>query len=319
MKNNFSILYNIVGENIVLKAPEKVHVEIAPFLNKEHICKQPILFIEICYISEDEIKDMLTIYKDNLKMCRVNKLELAHFYYDENQIMYIIRPSGFGIMNFEDRTITWYIDKNDLDGRSMFHIFVLDPLSLVLPVKNKIVFHGASISVNNYSVAFLGRSGNGKSTISRLIMEENNCEKKSDDTFVIEVVPNDILLFPINSGEGYSYNLANQILSEKDSYKVLYRKEKKCYIINTHVNLSPQPLKKIIILEKQLDALKKDNYTRFAELSSPQALMHILNSQTNINSPYLSKKFELYRTISKQIKVEFACYNVFCDIKKISI
>lgn len=317
MSSNVSVMYSLAYENVVLSAPKTIHNGVCTFLDSSFPDKLPLLFVEIFCVTEDEIKKLLCELHVDLMKCKINKLDLAHFYFDEKQTMYIIRPCGLGVFHFDKRTITWYTDKKDLDDRNMFHIFVLDPISLVLPIKNKIVFHGASIRDDNSSVAFLGRSGNGKSTVSRLLTERSRYKKNSDDTFVVELSDNNVMLYPINSGEGYSYELAEQILLNNDDYKVLYRTEEKCYLLNTKADLSPQPLVKIFILKRQTN--EKENYTNLFELDSSEALLHILNSQTNIIFPYLTRKMELYRMISKQVKITIVDYNNLCDVSKIII
>lgn len=319
MENNIDIIYSLAEENFLLTAPPLIHSKVNCFLNKS-VCKdfsKTLIKIEINIRSIDEIKVLVNSLKDNLKRCKICKLEVAQYFYDELNTIYILGSIYVGILNSKQKQVKWYVTETNVPSRNVFHIFVLDILSIVLPSVNKIVFHGASLRYENTAIALLGRSGNGKSTITRKLNECLLCSKNSDDTFIVSIAEQ-IKLYPINSGEGYEPDIADALLKKNINYSLLtdVRNAEKKYIINNKFDATPLELKSIYILNRETDS-NSTLYTKIFTLLPEKAFLHMLNTQTNILTPYLKEKLALYKQIADRIGGNFVNFNFECDINMV--
>lgn len=317
MQSNVSIIYSLAEENFILTAPQEIHSKLKPFLNRPK-CKEfskILIDIELHLINIDKIKDLFCSIKDKLINCKICRLEVAQYYYDNVNTIYIFGVNYIGIFNSDYQKMKWYITDSKIPSRNAFHIFVLDVLSIILPSVNKIVFHGASLKHKNEVIAILGRSGNGKSTITRKLNECSCYTKNSDDTFIVSV-EDQIKLYPINSGEGYDPDIAKTLLERDINFTLLTDVGgiHKNYIVNNNFDDSPSVLKSIYILDRQTNP-QSAIYTNICSQNSTKLFMHILNSQTNILTPYLRKKLALYKEIADSIHGNLVNFNFECDIE----
>ena len=189
----------------------------------------------------------------------------------------------------------------------------MDALSLSLPNSNKIVFHGAAIKEKDKTILLLGRSGNGKSTLSyKLTKKQPTAYKLCDDTFILEnrKTPQ---IYPLITGEGYSPEIANNLIS-KQNYKFLFHDEykNKTYIMKEQNDYSPHPASIIVFLVRTQEH-QKEISTRIHKCSSQEIFLNIIDSQTNIASPFLYKKINCYKNISQKLKGYIVTYNYDCD------
>ena len=77
-----------------------------------------------------------------------------------------------------------YLIKNGLDLNSLHHIVLDQVIPRVLTLDNNFLLHASAVGIGDETVAFIGMSGSGKSTIATYLCL-NNCELMSDDALLI--------------------------------------------------------------------------------------------------------------------------------------
>lgn len=214
----------------------------------------------------------------------------------------------------------WYVYEM-IEPRTLFHLLILDPISLIAPHYNLLIGHGAVIKENNQAHIIFGHSGMGKSTISRLLSNHfSHLKKFSDDTFAFEVSNGGIKVFPFNTGEGYlkSYHDKNKVIQNTriDGEKVIIENNEKFYIlIKLTTQRSPLQLKNSFFLVRD-DSI---DGTQIKELNSVDYLREMLETHTSIPSIYTQKKFSLWKAISDQSNGFLIRYREFCDVEKLAV
>jgi len=275
-------------------------------------CKINILFKE-----KNEIPDI------RLDLSTFKKIDLKNvtYYYPENLELYYIDGNCFtGIININKLEANWYVYET-IEPRTLFHLLILDPISLIAPYYNLLIGHGAVIKENNDAHVIFGHSGVGKSTISRLISNKfANLDKISDDTFAFEVGDGDIKVFPFNTGEGYlksDHDKNEEVRHLRD--KIIIENPEKFYIIDGPTALSdPLILKNSYFLWRDTST-DPEAGTQIKGLSDVDYLRELLESHTSIPSLYTQKKFMLWKLISNQSHGFLIRYCERCNVEKLGV
>lgn len=275
-------------------------------------CKINILFKE-----KNELPDI------QLDLSTFKKIDLKNvtYYYPENLELYYVDGNYFtGIININKQEANWYVYEN-IEPRTLFHLLILDPISLIAPYYNLLIGHGAVIRENNHAHVIFGHSGVGKSTISRLISNKfANLYKISDDTFAFEVGDGDIKVFPFNTGEGYlksDHDKNEEVRNLRD--KIIIENTEKFYILDRQITLSdPIILKNSYFLWRDTST-DRDVDTQIKELNDVDYLRELLESHTSIPSLYTKKKFMLWKSISNQSDGFLIRYCERCNVERLGL
>jgi len=250
-------------------------------------------------------------YKNShIALAKKISLESSDYLYLEDENKYFINGDGFiGMIDISQCQVFWEIN-SVIDPRSAFHLLVLDPISLIAPKFSTMIYHGALINQNSKSsIAFLGMSGVGKSTVSRLVSEKYGKAKVSDDTFAIFVKEDKVFVQPFFTGEGYLKGLKN---FKSHDYDFILENEKKIYQFRIpNVNLDTT-LDSILVLEK-MD--KDSSSTNLSLLTSTQLLMQLLKHQASISNPFVLKRLNMNKEISSLCNGYLVTYKEICDIE----
>ena len=318
--NNKTIVYSLCNIGIKVAASEEIHKKLKKFMNYPNASLLSKYSIRII----DNFNKDIVIKTFNEKISQNSnlkqfKLKFFTYLYDKDQrICYAFNSNIVGQIDYNSNTTIWYLCDSNYVGRNLFHILILDPMSLMLPELNRIVFHGAALEVNGNGILLLGHSGAGKSTISHKISQVfHNSAKLCDDTFILEV-KKEIVLYPLDTGEGYNIEIAKKLYDTGRYENLFYDPDKrKQYIIKKQNCKLDKPIivKKILFLDRKEDytTLKNTNITK---CNTGKNLINIVNSQTNILTPYAEYKFNLYKQISKEIEGYRVEYNIDCDVLK---
>lgn len=308
--------YYVGAENIMIDTEMFVHKKIQDFMRfSKNYDFSPIFSYTIKFIENKEafygvIKSII----NQKKSCKFFKLKNITYIYDTSaNIYFVIKSSFLAIIILNKKKSLCFFNEKNINGRNLFHTCILDALSLSLPSSNKIVFHGAAIKEKDMTILLLGRSGNGKSTLSyKIINKQPTACKLCDDTFILEngTTPQ---IYPLITGEGYSPEIANHLIS-KQNYKLLFHDEYKykTYVMKEQNDYSPHPASIIIFLVRTQED-KKEISTHIHKCSPQEIFLNIIDSQTNIASPFLSKKINCYKDISQKLKGYIVTYNYDCD------
>ncbi|MFE6075213.1 hypothetical protein ACFVQB_12125 [Paenibacillus sp. NPDC057886] len=270
-------------------------------------CKIKISFIEK---KQKEPKLDLEMY---------SKIELmnACYYYNRNLEEYYVEGFGFsGNINVVKQEVHWFVYEM-IEPRSLFHLLILDPVSLISPYYDLLIGHGAVIRENNEVHVIFGQSGAGKSTISRLISNQyEDMNKISDDTFAFSIEGETIKVIPFNTGEGYIKSALNINIEEIENKKnrMIIENEKKVYVIDEPDSITNSlRLRKSYFLKKDISV--KD--TEITELNITGHLKALLEFHTSIPSLYTKKKFMLWKLVSNYSHGYLIRYKKLCNIKKL--
>lgn len=305
-----------VGSNTIsIDAEEYIHDAIKPYMKSTCDYLQSFYYSKIFLVdSKDTFVKIANTFLCHKHECKVFKLKNITYFYDMNNNVYFALNSMFlGKIFLNEQRSVWFLNDKTINGRNLFHTCILDPLSLILPKINKAVFHGSAIKQDNKAILFLGRSGNGKSTITyKLIKSKNTFQKLCDDTFILEN-SNEILIHPLITGEGYSSDIANKLI-EDEKCRLLFQdnSKDKTYIMRENIDYSPISVSHIFFLFRKCN-LQISNYTEIYGCNKNNILLNIIDSQTNIASPFLSNKIDLYKKIAQNVRGYKVLYNYECD------
>lgn len=305
--------YKKIGDEVIhLSINNTIYNEFIELFLPDAIAKNTTYKIKVNY--KEGVKKRV-----DLKNYDYDKIELSNsnYYYLSEERMYLVEGYCFaGIVDVERREITWDL-WSEIDPRSMLHLFVLDPISLLSPQFDFVVCHGAVLKKEERAIILFGNSGAGKSTISRMITEEiPEIDKVADDTFGIKIKDGEILVYPFNTGEGFlkSNNYKYNSLIEKQGGKgIILENNKKCYIYKKIDISKPLILKKILYLDNR----KQIEITEIKRCSSVESLKYLLSFHTSIPSEHTRKKFLLWTYLSNKTEGYSTEYLKNCDIEKI--
>lgn len=257
-------------------------------------------------------------YMSNVKGISFELLNIKYIYLEKEQLYMAISSFCFGIIDIVNKNIIWNVYLERLFPRSLFHMMILDPYSLICPQNNEIIVHGSMMSVGQDSILFLGSSGNGKSTISHRLLKCKGYEKMCDDTFVIAIKNGKTITYPINTGCGYDYEVAKEYVATGDYFE-LYRVKDKAYILNKNISYSKALTPCLIFFLNREIKETESAVTIIKELPSKEALKLIIDNQTNIGSPFLLKKMKVYKMISESVHGVSVRFVNDCDINAVDI
>ncbi|MDR9853134.1 hypothetical protein RJP21_05905 [Paenibacillus sp. VCA1] len=299
---NNDLYTDFINTFLIFDVPEREEIR----------CKINILFKE-----KNEMPDI------RLDLSAFKKIELKNviYYYPENLELYYVDGNYFtGMININKQEANWYVYET-IEPRTLFHLLILDPISLIAPYYNLLIGHGAVIRENNHAHVIFGHSGVGKSTVSRLISNRfANLDKISDDTFAFEVGDRDIKVIPFNTGEGYlksDHDINEEVRNLRD--KIIIENTEKFYILDGLTTLSdPLMLKNSYFLWRDTST-DPDVCTQIKELNDVDYLRELLESHTSIPSLYTQKKFILWKSISDQSVGFLIRYCELCNVEKFGL
>lgn len=239
------------------------------------------------------------------------------YYYDEAQAAYQIHvgDAATGRLNFSSNQIHWRLISPVTPPRYAFQTLILDPLSLLLPAHDLLIFHGAAVAISNSSaVLLLANSGNGKSTLSFLLSQQRpeiGIRCLSDDLLCLNFAAQETDVLPIDTGFG----LKPEILTRYGiaiPRNASYDRKGKVYLPTLpHQAYGNRRIAGVIFLDK--DASNDEN-AAVRQISSLDALRRLLDSQTSIPNPYQRHRLHLLRRLSEQTTFFEVRYRSFCDI-----
>lgn len=314
--------YYIGGTVIEVIAPDIIHkcFEMFNFQFKNTIGESQKIFLTYDFQlkkTSDEIFKMRDKYCVSLNNgIDFHLLNINYRYFEKEKLYIAYNEYSFGIIDIEKRIIKWYVNIDSFLPRSLFHLTILDPYSLLCPQINEIVVHGAVVSYDlKSSILFIGPSGSGKSTITHKLCECNGYSKICDDTFLIRDDNKNLTVYGIDTGNGYTKEIAKKYI-DSGKYYELYSQSNKTYIIGKRSQ------NQIILKPKHIFFVDRFIEKKFEIILKPlkefEALKWFINCQTNIGTPFLVEKIALYKKISQCVVATKLDYYNNCDIERLS-
>lgn len=201
--------------------------------------------------------------------------------------------------------------------RSLFHLGILDPYSLLCPKIGEIVVHGSILEKNHKAVLFIGRSGSGKSTVTHKLSKYSEVNKLCDDTFIISFENNKLLAHSIDTGFGYDIDIAKSYI-ETGLYYELYNWGNKSYIFKKEKYSSVMIEPALIVFLNRIISDEDISSTSIKKITKIELLRFFINNQTNISSPFLIEKMRIYKSISNILPGIYIDFINDCDISNLN-
>ena len=173
---------------------------------------------------------------------------------------------------------------------------VVDLIPEKAPIVSTLNNYKQTEEYNDY-IAETQKQATNKLTNGEITVEEYN--------FIIETLSSDEkfeeFLRLIDGDE-----FVKQTITDYDEYK------NKTYIMKEQNDYSPHPASIIVFLVRTQEH-QTEISTRIHKCSSQEIFLNIIDSQTNIASPFLYKKINCYKNISQKLKGYIVTYNYDCD------
>ena len=237
-------------------------------------------------------------------------LNNIHYYWDKaTGIYYAYSNIAYGCVDMSNQRSIWYIYEKYNYMRGIFHLSILDPISLLGTDYNTFILHSALVEIGNKGIAFAGLSGSGKSTLSYLIGTTDHARKVSDDTNMMVIGDDGVYVFPIHSGEGYLKTVLSEIDYQHDSTASAVSVDDKKYFFCVSKSDTPCPLSLIVFLVKG-----HTEVTQVHSLSVTERLKMLISLQTHIAGPYLGKWFSLVKETAYKTKAIKTVYEGKADV-----
>jgi len=305
-----STIYELHSFVFSVLAPPQIHAQLSLFV-KESYSSLPLLLFDIY----DTNMGGCTKFDFVVDECIQYNLKGYNLYYRPSKNEYYqVGTSIYGIFNVEKGYSRIQIDSKKYNPRNLFHVCILDIMSLISVKYNSIIFHAASMVSRNKAYLFMGDSGNGKSTVTYRLSQKTSIAKASDDVAIFNLAYSGATIYPINSGYGYSKDIAYGILQNSDKCVKLYETDNKCYIYEPEVASATYLLGGVFFLKRIVSECAPQNTDIFL-LEEREFLRRIIKTQTNVGSSLLKAKFRLYKTLSACCKGFDVTYVNDCDIR----
>ena len=249
----------------------------------------------------------------------VHHLNSATYYYELKEVKYTVIAvdrRSVGYIWPLKKMATWRI-AGDLPPRTILHFCILDPLSLIGPHIDMLVWHGAVIRCGKAASILFGSSGSGKSTLAYLLAQNasgGKIQHMSDDTFVLVNNVCGQTVFPIASGFGLSPALVRSNGGVIEQENVLQYGRNKVYLrrLERHVAL-PARLDTCLFLRRcSADDVSRLG-TGFRKLSRFEFLSALLDSQTHISHPGAVAVLELASNVARSTSGYMVDYLTYPD------
>ncbi|HEY9851348.1 MAG TPA: hypothetical protein V6D28_17900 [Leptolyngbyaceae cyanobacterium] len=157
------------------------------------------------------------------------------------------------------------VDANlGVDERVLSHFLVGLPLAMLLHQRGLLILHGSAVAINGAVVAFVGRSGAGKSTIAATF-HRDNYPIVTDDILAVDInISGNIRVIPSYPQLRLWPETINFLGEVPENLPQVYPKaEKRAKTLNSQFQLTPLPLQGIYVLDRGND--------REIEVLKPQA------------------------------------------------
>ena len=118
--------------------------------------------------------------------------------YENSSTTYIFKNNSEKLIHkgidfyLENKKVAIYTNSKKIDAKD---IFIRPILSHIFSLSNRILLHGAGVIFNNKGYLFLGSSGNGKSTISKIFKNNGKTIVLNDDNIVLSHSNGKIVLY----------------------------------------------------------------------------------------------------------------------------
>lgn len=225
----------------------------------------------------------------------------------------LVGEEALGLIDYGKSKTVWQVKHLPPPNRSSFHLYVLDPLSLLLPELGLLVCHGAAVVTEHGATLILGSSKSGKSSLSFLASHMGTSEGirfLSDDTFVLDFDSSTIQVYPVNTGFGLSSKLLDEV-SVRDRH-IIQVGQGKVYLSRVpNQAKGPHRVAQMVFLSKQTEDILG---TEVLTMNREKTLRALVNSQTTIGSPYLIERLNLFRRLACQISGVTLRYSKYCDV-----
>lgn len=225
-----------------------------------------------------------------------------------------IADSVRGVIDLEGETAS-YEAAPGLQPRTVLHVMLLDPLSLILPRYDGLILHAAAVSTPKGAAVLIGQSGVGKSTLGFLLSHataDGSIRHMADDTLFLIFQGGGAMVHPIRSGFGLSEALLRAhgvSLTEAD---VLQRSREKAYVHQLpYQDRGPAQAARLVFLEH---GDTPDRGTAVMPQGRAGALQRLLDSQTTIASPYMVKRLQLLNRLAAGVPASVCRYPEYCDV-----
>jgi energy-coupling factor transporter ATP-binding protein EcfA2 len=242
-----------------------------------------------------------------------------------DDVVYQLREEGLGFevqvgdfaegtIMFREQTARWEV-AGPLPPRSMFHLLMLDPISLFAPTHGLMVCHGAAVIYDGGAVLLLGNSGAGKSTLSFLLSQSEGGEIRAltDDTFILDFTGENITVWPIQTGYGLGSQLLSRFGIDPRDEDLIQRSNGKSYIKSVPGQAPSQAYRidRFIFLDRDEEAVVGTPVVQ--PLGMAATLRTLIDSQTSIANPYAIDKLKFWSRMAKQTVGSLVRYREYCD------
>ncbi len=289
---------------IQVTAPTKLLCGLRPFFSRRTVdAIETKIQIELHYASKPPINvDLETMQEFVLNSISYYWDKATETYYAYNEVV-------FGHIDVSQQKAVWYIYEEFDLMRNLFHLSILDTVSLLGTNYKAFILHSALVEIDNQGVAFAGLSGMGKSTLSYLIGKTETAYKVSDDTNMLVIRSGGVYISPINSGEGYLNTVLSEIDYHCDSMESIMSIDEKQYFFRNNKPERVYPLGLLVFLDKE-----HIKATEYFTLTATETLKTIVSLQTHIAGPYLEKWFKLVMAVALRTKAIRIVYEGKADV-----
>jgi hypothetical protein len=186
---------------------------------------------------------------------------------------------------------------------ALLRFYVLGPgIGILLYQKGHLVLHGSAAIINGRAVAFLGHSGDGKSTLAAALYLEGHQFITEDILVVGFDEKNKPQIFPgFPQISLWDDAIKNMNFKIKELEQIHPKHNKFFYPLKNNFSINPIPLKRIYIL-------KKSGKNEIHPLKNQNALIELIKQSYNIKLFDNNKKFENLLQCEKLLKnVKIKC------------
>lgn len=220
---------------------------------------------------------------------------IIHFNAKES-LFYNVPPnkSGLSEISFSTNDILYFFDnepifrirygkeilinpKTNLDLILLRYLILCQGFGTLFMQRGYLVLHASSIRIENEAIAFIGKCGNGKSTIAAA-MNKLDFSTVTDDVLVLKFNENNnILVLPSFPRLKLCNDICNHITNRHDSLTQIHQKiDKHSLNVSKTFSIKPLLLQKIYILEKST----KNEIT---SVKPQEALIELIKNSYAIN------------------------------------
>ena len=225
-----------------------------------------------------------------------------------------VRDAAWGEIDMAGCSATWLVARPMLP-RSLLHSLVLDPLSLMLPLRGVLICHGAAVVAQDGATLLLGPSGSGKSTLTYLLSGggiPGGLRPLTDDTMVLDFMGEAVRVFPIRSGFGLPESLHPGGSEADFGGPALQSSHGKVYVPKLPGTADgPHAVRRVAFLCK---GASEEDRTELVPLGRAEARWHLLDGQSVIPSPGMVHRVGFMDRLALQASAVRVAYGERCDV-----